>query len=210
MRPVYFFFRFAILFALSAATFLSTSSFGTPANCLTSAPNARNPFGFFPTANLLFEAHCFGESSAVAFVDSAHFHRLAKAMEHEPCCFLCDPQGSGKLVRANSIFAIGDAPNGHEPVTERERRVLRNRADLVRKALSAIFAPEQVASFDFADPVASSLTVRTGDLAIRPFDFSHVGLADLLVCKVADGFDQGVWFGHAHSPIKMDLTPPVV
>lgn len=289
MRP-YFFFRFAILFALSAATFLPTSSFGTPANFFASTSNARNPFGFFPTANLLFEAHksgivlirqdsprksiaanaahYFGESSAVIhpplveskhllcdvasqversdgnvgsvqttlqhamhcglihgstasdsllslmlvhvrglatdvagvslgraieFVDAAYLHCLADAMEHKPRCFLSDPQGSGKLARANSIFAVGDAPYGHKPMAERERGILENRAAFMRKALAAILAAEQIASFDFADPVSAGLTMRTGDFAVRPLDFSHVGLANAFVCKVADGFDQGVW-----------------
>jgi len=65
---------------------------------------------------------------------------MTKAMEHEPCRFLRDFQVLSELRGGNALLVAGDHPNGDEPLTQGELRVLENRANLNGEALAALAA----------------------------------------------------------------------
>ena len=97
--------------------------------------------------------------------------------------FLSDAQRAAKLVTADSIFAIGDAPDGGKPLIKTERGIFKDRAHFVGKLFAAVFAAEHRAGFDFADSLRSAVVAN--DLAIRPFDAARLDGVEIIqsVCQ---------------------------
>src|SRR5258708_5626924 len=57
-------------------------------------------------------------------------HRKANPLKHEPCRLLGNLHVAGDLVAANTVLAIGKHPRCHEPLVQRDRRILIDRANL--------------------------------------------------------------------------------
>lgn len=93
--------------------------------------------------------------------------RVAKAMEHEPRRFLRDFQVLGERGGGNALRVVRDKPNGHEPLAERQFRILEDRPDLDRKAIFAIAAFEGLAIGEMIDAIAAAMGAK---LAIAPAD----------------------------------------
>src|SRR5581483_7526575 len=68
------------------------------------------------------------------------FHRETDAVEHEPRRFLRDAERASEFVRAGAVLGIREQPEGREPLSKRNRRVLKDRADLDAKLPFALLA----------------------------------------------------------------------
>src|SRR5712692_5939775 len=88
-------------------------------------------------------------------------------MEHEPCCFLRDFQGAVNLPRANAILGINNHPHRGEPLVQRDRGILEDRASLERELWSIVLlaAVPAVVLFEEEDV---ALAATRADHAIRP------------------------------------------
>ena len=67
------------------------------------------------------------------FLEAAALHSLTNPMEHEPRGLLSDFQIARDFVTADPVLAIDYQPHGDQPLVERERAVLENRADFNRE-----------------------------------------------------------------------------
>jgi len=59
----------------------------------------------------------------------------SNALQHEPCSFLSYAKCARKLVRTDSVFAVGGQPHRGEPLFQSNWRILENRSDFDRKLL---------------------------------------------------------------------------
>src|SRR6266568_797469 len=55
-------------------------------------------------------------------------HRKANALQHEPSRFLSNAETTVKLVRTDSILAVGREPHCRKPFVQANRRVLKDRS----------------------------------------------------------------------------------
>src|SRR5947208_4843328 len=74
------------------------------------------------------------------FAASLVLQCLANPVQHEPSRLLSYSDGTGDLVGANSVAAIGDHPNHNQPFFKRDRRVLKNGSDLRRELAFCVSA----------------------------------------------------------------------
>jgi hypothetical protein len=139
-------------------------------------------------AGLTADKGFVGFDRAGQLAECAGGHCFADSVKHEPCCFLSDAKGAAKLMTADAVFRVSDAPDGRKPFVQTERAILENRADLVAELLFAGAAFENVPRRNFPD--VFSITFGTDDLAVGPFDQTHIGVADFEVRKIADGRDK--------------------
>ena len=63
-------------------------------------------------------------------VEAPGLHGEPDAVQHEPCRLLRDAERAAEFVGADPVLAVGDEPDGGEPLVEAERRVLEDRPDL--------------------------------------------------------------------------------
>src|SRR5438067_1229290 len=106
-------------------------------------------------------------------------------MHHEPSGFLRNAEIASNLIRADPVFAVANHPHGHEPLVERERRILKDRVDLDGKLLPALFTlPPLLRSKPVVVFMAAS---RAFWFPIGPTHLSHDVDARLLIAEIADG-----------------------
>jgi hypothetical protein len=65
-------------------------------------------------------------------------HRLTNPMQQEPSRLLGDSQVAGHLAGANAVLAISNHPHRHQPLVQRDRRLIENGSDLDGELLAAI------------------------------------------------------------------------
>lgn len=109
-------------------------------------------------------------------------------MKHEPSGFLSDANSAVKLVRANAVLAVGEHPDRHKPVLERQGRVLENRPDANRELLLAAFALPQLARGD--ERVFRRLAEGAKD-GIGPAQFNGKAEGVVLIGKELDSLLEG-------------------
>lgn len=114
-------------------------------------------------------------------------HRFANPMPHEPCRLLGDVQCAPKLVTADSVLRVGDAPDSGKPLVKSEWAILENRANLIAELFFASPAFQNGPRRKLANVFATAS--RADDLAFRPFDRAHVSVGDGRIGEVTDSFD---------------------
>jgi len=164
----------------------------------------------------LFGVHVFRTSANKCFVRfdfASHlpkvigFHRQANPMQHEPSGLLSDAQCPAKLVGTDSVLAVCDRPDGHEPLVETERAILEDCPDLVRELALASprIALQLRSTFDRCNRLATAF--RTDDLAIWPLQITHTFVAACWIGKVSNGIDQSFWkVRHSSPPKNLDTS----
>lgn len=127
---------------------------------------------------------------AVHLVAALLLHPFSDAMQHEPRRILADANRAPEFVAADPVAAVDQIPDGHEPLGQRDFRLLENRPDRqgdLFLAFAAI-ALEQWPILHGCDALTTA--ARAGDLSVRPFESHHQLAAEVFVREVADGFDQ--------------------
>src|SRR2546422_704494 len=137
-------------------------------------------------------------SAPAEFQDGAVLHRKPDAMEHEPCGLLSDADGASHLIRTDSVFAVGDHPNGDEPLVERKGRILKDSSDLDAELFARMLGLTfpHAASREEADFFAST---RGAFDAIGPAARYHEFQAIVGVGEVQDGLLE--WLGLFHGVV---------
>jgi hypothetical protein len=126
------------------------------------------------------------------FFKGAVLHRLADAVEHEPCALLSDAQGARHFARANTILAVGNQPDRGEPFIQPDRRILKDGSDLGAELLLRMFG---LALPDAAGRQQSHFRApasRAGDRAIRPAHRNRRAHAIIRIREVSDRFVKRV------------------
>lgn len=106
-------------------------------------------------------------------------------MIHEPRGFLRHVKRAMNLIRANTVFAVGDHPDRGEPLIEADRRILKDRSDLGAELLFRVLrlAFPQPPRLEEGHFLAST---RRALHALRPSDADHEIEAGIRVGEVAD------------------------
>ena len=130
-------------------------------------------------------------------------HREPDAVKHEPRRLLSNLYVSRDLVATDTVLAVSDHPHRHEPLVQRNGRVLHDGANfdgelalgMMRTAL-----PQAAIRIEFhlVRPAR-----RTGDLAIGPAPEGEIVNAVIGIREENDGFLEALWFGHGlvlHDP----------
>ena len=124
-------------------------------------------------------------------------HSKPDAPEHEPRGLLCDAQVTPEFVGADPVPAVGEHPEGGEPLAETERRVLEDRPHLRAELSATDAALEDHASLQEYRLVG--VAVGAAD-AIGPAHLDHELEGDGRLGEVLDGFAQrlrgGMWCQH--------------
>src|SRR5947208_965728 len=107
-------------------------------------------------------------------------------MSHEPCSLLCHPKITGKLTRADAVFAVHNQPKSRKPLVQAERRVFEYSSSLQRKLwlhMPGVAFPNAILG-KICDLIGT--TIWTLHNAIRPAQLHHHCLAVFEVCEVDD------------------------
>ena len=128
------------------------------------------------------------------FQERTVLHRKPDAMEHEPSRLLSDTERAANLVRANTVLAIRNHPNGDKPLVEWERGILEDSSHFAGELLASVFpfAFPHPASRDEANVIAA--TSGAFD-AIRPATSNDEVEAVVGGSEVLDGLLESLWFG---------------
>src|SRR3990167_3327267 len=103
---------------------------------------------------------------------------MAKPVKDEPRALLRDLQILGERRAGDALRMIGDHPNRHVPLAERQFRVAENRTDLDREAGATVAALEVLAVGKMVDARAAAVGAK---LAVPPADFPQMIEASLFV-----------------------------
>lgn len=149
------------------------------------------------------DVSCVGFIRPVEFV-ARYFHRCADSVDHKPRGLLLDPYIAGKLIAADSIFAIGDQPDREKPFVESDFARLKNRPNATRELLFAVPAFEHSPCLDFSDADAFRSASRTRRRAVAPTNPAHVFFAAVQIGKINRGLleSHGSVVSHLVSPTK--------
>ena len=107
-----------------------------------------------------------GFDFARQLLDTAVLHGKPDAVKHEPRGFLRHAKRAVNLAAADAVLVVRDHPNGGKPLVKPDRAVFKDRADLDRKLLAALFvlalphAPGRHEGNGFALAMRADNTVR--------------------------------------------------
>lgn len=91
------------------------------------------------------------------------------SLQHEPCGSLRDSKRPAKLMRTDTVLAVGQHPERDHPFIEAERRILEDGFYFDRELLLAGIAEPKLARFD--EGVFRRTATRTRNVAIGPAEF---------------------------------------
>ena len=117
----------------------------------------------------------------------------ANAVHHEPCRLLGNSDGASNLVRADAVLAIGQKPNGSEPLVGGDRRILHDGADLRGELALWVYALALPLALILQEYNVYAPTGRAGDDAIRPAKADHIGQNIIRVSEMQDRRLQSLW-----------------
>src|SRR5205814_1864042 len=102
-------------------------------------------------------------------------------------------EGARQFVGANPVLGIGDQPQGGKPLLERQRRVLKQSADLQRELRFGVLrvALPPLLSGEIDDVIATA--GRATDNTIRPSHRDDGLMAVLIVREKQDCFLESLW-----------------
>jgi hypothetical protein len=120
---------------------------------------------------------------------SLTLHRKSDSVKHEPRGFLGDSKCSMNLVGADTILAVGDHPNGGQPLVQTKGRIFKDSSDLCGELLSIVLvlAFPNPPSRDKSNVGAFASWAAN---AIRPSASHDIVKAVLRIREVSDCFDQ--------------------
>lgn len=124
--------------------------------------------------------------------------RVAQAMQDEPRRLLSDFQVFGERGRGDALGVVRDEPDRHEPLAQRQFRILEDRPDFDRKALAALAALERLAVAEMVDAVAGAIGAK---LAVAPADRTQMIDAGLFVREGVHQVKKGVEIEHVCRPL---------
>lgn len=151
-------------------------------------------------------------AASAKFHEGAALHGKPDTVHHEPCGFLSDTDSASHFIGTDTVFAIGNHPNGSKPLVQRDRRILKDSPDLDTELLAWMLR--------LALPHASGrdesniLTPASGALdAIGPAPRHYEVQAVLRIGEIGDGLLKCLWLVHGvpHKPniSKMALQSQV-
>ncbi len=97
------------------------------------------------------------------------------------------------LIGAYAVLAVGDEPDGGEPLVQAKRTVLEYRAGLGREPLLGVLCPAFPYAAGADEPRGVQPARRACD-AIGPAKLDHGSQGDFGIGEVPDGFDEGFGF----------------
>jgi hypothetical protein len=112
-------------------------------------------------------------------------HSKSDSVDHEPRGFLRDADSSVDLVRTNSVFAVRNHPDNHQPLIQAERRILKDGAYLDRE-LSALMAALALPLLLLGKKRHISTATSRTDNAIRPSPRYQIAQAVIRIREVND------------------------
>jgi len=117
------------------------------------------------------------------FQKRAILHRKANPVEHEPCGFLSDAERPPDFIGTNSVFAVGNHPDGNKPLIEGQRGILKDSPDFGRELpfrMDALALPLALISEEYRvlPPASGAFN------AVRPAQADHVSQAVVGVREV--------------------------
>ena len=121
-------------------------------------------------------------------------HGQPNAMEHEPRGFLRDADGAGDFMATDAVPAVGDEPDGWEPLVQTKRGVLEDGPGLQRELslrVAGLALPPWLRLVE-VDLVASADGAGN---PLGPASGHHVLQAVLPVGEVADSLGERLWKG---------------
>ena len=122
-------------------------------------------------------------------VERLRLNREPQTKEHEPRGLLGDAKVAGNLVAADAVLAVHKHPHGRQPLGERNRAVLKNRADLDAELLAAFAALPDSTGRHERGVLRSAM--RAGNAA-RPAKPSDEHCRYVNVAEVGDCAQKGV------------------
>ena len=123
---------------------------------------------------------------------------MAKAMQNEPSGLLSDFQVLGERRGGNALRVIGNQPNRHKPLAEREFRVFEDGPDLDRDPGLALATLERLAVAEMINLVAAAVRAK---LAVTPPDRTQMVDAGLFVGERFHQAEKGVEIEHGCRPL---------
>ena len=127
--------------------------------------------------------------------------RKTQAREHEPRGFLGHTERTAKLVAADAVLAVGEQPQGGQPLLKAHGGILEDGAHLERELRPRMLLVALVAALLRQVGHAFRAAVRAHDRAIGPPDRLHRLAAVLVVREETNRFKQGLGLvrgGHEH------------
>ena len=119
------------------------------------------------------------------FCERSSLHSKTDAMLHKPSRLLRDANRSGNLITANAVFAIGDHPDGHQPLIQAKRRVFKDGSDLDAK-LSALVRALALPFALFGEERHIGTSACWADNAVGPATGNQVSKAIIRIREVDD------------------------
>src|SRR6266404_6850883 len=123
-------------------------------------------------------------------------HCETDALKHEPRGFLSYPNRTVKLVRANTVFAVGSKPHCREPLIQTDWRIFKDRSYFCRKLLLWMNSLALPNFGVFKKRHALRTATRTAH-AIRPANLFKELKSVLWIAEIRDCFEQGFRCVHA-------------
>jgi len=119
--------------------------------------------------------------------EGAILHRKPDAMKHEPCGLLCDAESASDFIRTDSVLAVGNHPNGDEPLVERDWGIFEDGADLDGELAVVVDALALPLALILEEYRILASTSRAGHNAIGPAQLDHEIEAIIGVREVENG-----------------------
>jgi hypothetical protein len=181
--------------------FILGASFSNPSLALVSVHVASSP------ANESF-VHFNLAIGTTKFQERTRLHGKTNAMEHEPSRLLSDAKSTSDLIRTDSVLAVGDHPNGEQPLVERKRRIFKDSSDLGRELTFGMDALALPLALILEEHDILAATGGADHNAIGPANLDHEVEAIVGIGVVQHGLLESLWFGvGAHGvPHKPNTT----
>ena len=163
------------------------------------AASARNP------APPLSDVHIAGLAADESLIDfdfarefleeRAGLHGLANPMQHEPRRLLSDSKVTSNFIRTDSVLAVRDDPDCHEPLVQAERGILEDAPNLDAELPMVMHTLALPFALISKKPRIGAPASRA-DYAARPSPSHKVIQATVCVAEIDNRFLQRLWLSH--------------
>jgi hypothetical protein len=128
--------------------------------------------------------------------ERASLHRQADAVEHEPRGLLSDAKGAANFVGANTVLAVGNHPNRHQPLVERQSGVLKDGPDFDGELALGVDTLTLPLTLILEEHHILAATGRADHNPVRPAQLDHEVEAIVRVSEVDDCLLEGLGLVH--------------
>ena len=162
------------------------------------------------------EASCTANESFVYFhftTGTAEFHKGTilhsepDAVEHEPCRLLSDSKVPGYFIGTDTVLAVGDKPDSHKPLVERQRGILKDGSHLDGELPLRVDTLALPLALILEEHGILTSTSGAGHSTVGPAEFDHEFQAVIGVREVDNGLLESLWFGAHCVPHKPNSSP---